>query len=292
MDINTYYLKFIPDPDDIVYVKLAHDGSSEKGFYMDLLEYNNIQGFVLQTEVTRKTKDYRKAFKYDEIYACIVLNSTNKDGVISVDLSYKKIKEEDRPALKTKYIFMSKLNLLIHDLIKLNFWNSTELYEETFLRIIPNGKELQKLDIELEYNKILRDNSLIFSADTKIPEDVRNKYLDYLKEHIIIYPVEMYKDIELIVLDSDALNKIKEIFDVNTLVKNTTIEYLASPLYRISTIDNGNNKCNENIRNLIEIIKERAKKFSTKINTDNPEVVTKEQFCSYKKMVDESKIIV
>ena len=291
MEINTYYLKSIPDPDDIVYVKLADGGSSEKGFYMELLEYNNIQGFVLQTEVTRKKKDYRKAFKYDEVFACIVLNSTNKDGVISVDLSYKKIKEEDRPALKTTYIFVSKLNLLIHDLIKLNFWDSTELYEETFLRMIPNGKELQKLDIELEYNKILRDNTLLFSADTKIPEDVRNKYLDYLKEHIIIYPVEIYKDIELIVLDSDALNKIKEIFDVNTLVKNTTIEYLASPLYRISTIDTGNDKCNENIRNLIEIIKERAKKFSTRINTDNPEVITKEQYCSYKKMIDESKVI-
>jgi|688.fasta_scaffold23806_8 translation initiation factor 2 subunit 1 len=291
MEINTHYLKSIPDLDDIVYVKLADNGSSEKGFYMELLEYNNIQGFVLQTEVTRKKKDYRKAFKHDEIYACIVLNSTNKNGVISVDLSYKKIKEEDRPALKLKYIFMSKLNLFIHDLIKLNFWNSTELYEETFLKIIPNGKELQKIDIELEYNKILRNNSLLFSSDTKIPEDIRNKYLDYLKEHIIIYPVEMYKDIEFIVLDSDALNKIKEIFDVNTLIKNTTVEYLASPLYRISTIDNGNEKCNENINNLIEIIKERAKKFSTRINIDNPEVVIKEQFCSYKKMIDESKVI-
>lgn len=285
MQVNTYYLRNIPESGDIVFATLSDETCSDKGFYMNLLEYNNTIGFVLQTEVAKKLVDYRKTFRSGKIYALLVLNSEEKNGRVVIDLSYKKIKEEDRPALETKYIFISKLNMLIHDLIKLKLWDDRELYEETFLRLIPSGKDANANNVELIYNEILKKCETLFSADTKISQDVVEKYLDHLRKHITISPVEMYKEINVIILESNAINKIKEIFDVNMLIPNTTIEYHTAPFYRINTIGIDETKCKENINALIDAIKAKASKYSLRMNTDGEYVTIKEQSCFYKKSV-------
>ena len=80
-----------PELHDIVFVKLKDIKSNDMGNYVDLIDYDNIEGLILCTEITKYNSNIKKIVKRDEIFPVVIINTDN-----GYDLSYSKIKNESK----------------------------------------------------------------------------------------------------------------------------------------------------------------------------------------------------
>ena len=73
----------LPKVHEIVFAKLSYSKSGI-GNYVKLVEYDNIEGLVLCTEITKYKSDLKSLIKNDEVFPLVVLSATDK----GIDLSY------------------------------------------------------------------------------------------------------------------------------------------------------------------------------------------------------------
>ena len=112
------YSNKFPVVGDIVFVKLSNKKHSEFGNYVNLVEYNNIEGLVLCTEISKYKSDLKSLVKLGEIFPVIVLNVENNNQNVTIDLSYSKIKNNQSELLKNCYNSQNK----IYNFIKNIHW--------------------------------------------------------------------------------------------------------------------------------------------------------------------------
>lgn len=104
-----FYEHELPAVDDIVVISptLVQD----MGIYANLLEYNNIEGFMVRSEVTRRRiKSIKKYIKIGKQEFTVVLNINDK----YIDLSKKRTTDSNIQQFKSKY----KRHKSIHNVIK------------------------------------------------------------------------------------------------------------------------------------------------------------------------------
>lgn len=109
--ICRFYRKDFPDEGELVVTEVSH--INESGGYVDLLEYNRLEGLILPTEVTTKrVKSVKKLLKIGkkEIMCIIRVDKEKK----YIDLSKKKVKVEEAEE-KEKFYKKSKL---VHNILK------------------------------------------------------------------------------------------------------------------------------------------------------------------------------
>lgn len=74
-----YYEQKFPKVDEYVIVKI--DTLTEMGAYVSLLEYNNIEGLIQQTELSRrKVKSETKMARIGKTEVCVVLHVDKTKG--------------------------------------------------------------------------------------------------------------------------------------------------------------------------------------------------------------------
>ena len=104
--INYFYNKKFPDIDEIVLVKVVKSDINV-GYYVELLEYNNIPAFINISEVSkRRVKSLRKIICNNKIIPLIVINIDKENGYI--DLSKKSLYEGDLEKFYNGYEYAKK----------------------------------------------------------------------------------------------------------------------------------------------------------------------------------------
>jgi translation initiation factor 2 subunit 3 len=103
-----YYKKLVPEIDDIVVCKI--NKISDIGIYVNLLEYNDIEGYVPLKELT--THKYRKLsgiVKENDIEYIKVINIDKN----YIDLSRKYIDEDEKTKVLNRYILLKRIYKII-----------------------------------------------------------------------------------------------------------------------------------------------------------------------------------
>ena len=209
----------IPQPDTICFVKLStkyNIKSNDLGLYVNLVDYGMIEGYIPLTELTKWRVNIQKILKYDKIYPCIV-HSIDKE---IVNLSYYRIKEEERERLLNQFEYAQRINSMC-ELVKSKKLIESHMYNDS--------------SIEELYKLILENPELYFSSDV----------IDTIKSKITIEPYESLKEFKLIICEDDGINKLKKILglfqeyisntdniDKNNIM-NCSIECVSSPIYAI-----------------------------------------------------------
>lgn len=74
-----FYEKEYPDVDDVVIVKVKN--IAEMGAYVSLLEYNNIEGMILMSELSRRRiRSINKIIRVGKIEAVMVIRVDKEKG--------------------------------------------------------------------------------------------------------------------------------------------------------------------------------------------------------------------
>ena len=200
-----------PSLHEIVFVELLNN-SSDMGNYVRLVDYDNLEGLILCTEITRYKSNLKTLVKQDEIFPVIVISTSN-----GYDLSYSKIKQDHKILLKECYQYQQRLYKLIKTIttelninqdiidliIKYNF--DPKIY-------IDSINSNTNLCVE-SYNNILIDSDILFKKFSVNTTDIKNNFKSQLNTHLEIKPYFVQKEFKLLIFDNQSLDKLKEILN-------------------------------------------------------------------------------
>lgn len=245
---------------EIVFVELLNN-SSDMGNYVRLVDYDNLEGLILCTEITRYKSNLKTLVKQDEIFPVIVISTSN-----GYDLSYSKIKQDQRILLKECYQYQQRLHKLIktitdelninHDIIDL-------IIKYNFDPKIYNDSINANINLCLEsYNNALIDSDILFKKFSVNATDIQNNFKSQLNTHLEIKPYFVQKEFKLLIFDNQSLDKLKEILNKLKNIKlddNDNINYIlecrSSPIYQYKLIHTNLEKIEEKINIIDDKIK-------------------------------------
>jgi len=206
------------------------------GNYVDFVDYDNIEGLILCTEITKYNANIKKIVKRDEIFPVVIIDINNNN----YDLSYSKIKDDSRNLLKECYEYSIKIFKLINkvsnninldnsirdNLIKYNI--SNKVYENS----INSKQNLYKI----LYETILKNPSKLFenndenNDDNNFDNTIVDKFSKNIKDNLIIKPNIIHKEFKLLMFEEHSLYKLKEM--INKIKQlNISVECKSSPIY-------------------------------------------------------------
>jgi len=228
---------------DIVFVTIKD--FSDRGTYCNLLEYNNAEGFILNTELDKRVYDPKKQFVFRKTYPMVVLASSPK----AIDLSYKKVRLEEREPLLTKFIAISKIKLLVDEFLFLFPLDQKTVYELTLWKFF----EVSHLDdpATIQYNFLKHPETFVEHLMETYPEESK-EFVKDMKSRITYTELTMAQEFTLIVCDEDAITKLKNILEY--FGEKTEISYISSPRYQIITSGETEEICNKNIQDCVDNI--------------------------------------
>ncbi len=261
-----------PELHEIVFVQVSEKNKDEN--YVQLVDYDNIDGLVLCTEISKYNSNIKKVVKRNEIFPVVII-STEK----GYDLSYSKIKNDSRILLKECYDYQKKIYNLINkisNILNINEESKNELIKvnldpSIYDECINSNKNLPK---EL-YESILIKSNILFEniENIKFDEKIIKNFNIEIQKLIIKKPTIIQKDFKLLIFDENSLEILKEILNKIETIDITDIQNMeynveckSSPIYyyRISNTDI--NLINEFVKNIDDKIKEITENYNCNFN--------------------------
>lgn len=269
------YLNNKPSLHDIVFVQLGTSSDKSIGNYVQMVEYDNLEGLVLCTEITRFKSNLKTLVKRDEIFPVVVISTSN-----GFDLSYSKIRKSSRTLLQDCYKYQVKISGLI-DIIcnDLNLSDDTKkniikynLNPKIYEQSVNEDKNLCK---EL-YDSILVNSDILFEKFEKIDDinDIKNNFKICLSQHITINPYIIQKEFKLLLIDSQSLKNLKDLLQkIKNINIDTEYKYdiacRTSPYYFYKICGNELIELEEKIKYIDDMINNICLDYTCEINTEN-----------------------
>jgi len=187
-----FYKNHYPEIDDVVMVNVRY--LKEMGAYGNLLEYHDIEGMILLSELSRRRiRSINKLIRVGR-QECVVVIRVDKDKGY-IDLSKRRVSPEEVVKCEAKFANAKTVNSILRHVGELMGYKSDEeleaLYEKTawyfdskhkkpgfsyemFKHAVQNPTVLDELDIDEETKKCLYDNICrkLTPAQTKLRADI------------------------------------------------------------------------------------------------------------------------
>jgi translation initiation factor 2 subunit 1 len=277
-----YPNNFRPYLHDIVFVQLIHTNkTNDTGNYVKLVEYDNIEGLVLCTEITKYKSNLKSLVKPDEIFPVVIISTSN-----GYDLSYSKIKHDQRQLLKDCYTFQEKIYKLIKKIsTELNITNDIiELILKYNLnpKIYVDSNNSNKNLCEQYYYEILNNSDILFDKFQFNVDNIKVMFKNQIKSHLEIKPYHVIKEFKLSVYDNNSLDKLKSILNkiknISNNQENLTyiLECKSSPIYQYKLVHDKLEEIEKYIKNIDESITNICSEYNCVIEIkENYDIIKK-----------------
>ena len=127
MSCRMYENEF-PEIDDVVMVQVR--SIAEMGAYVALLEYNNIEGMILLSELTRRRiRSVNKLIRVGKQEVCMVLRVDREKGYI--DLSKRRVSPEDVQKCDERFQRSKAVHSIVRHVSEVQHIDMEELYRMT-----------------------------------------------------------------------------------------------------------------------------------------------------------------
>jgi translation initiation factor 2 subunit 1 len=231
-----FYEPKYPEVDEIVMVEI--NSITEMGVYVSVVEYNNIEGVILLSELSRRRiRSLSKLIKVGRIEPASVLRVDKDKGYI--DLSKRRVSTEDASQCderyqKSKIVYWimsrvaSALQLDLEGLYYKITWPLTEIY----------GHALEAFRL-----MALKPDEVLAKLEEKLEEPLRSTLLNTVMRITISQPFKGSAVLELSCFQYDGVLAIEESMkvakDVSTELVHVNIKLLAAPIYvlTMTTLD-------------------------------------------------------
>lgn len=229
------YVNEFPEVDEVVMVQVKR--VAEMGAYVQLLEYNNIEGMILLSELTRRRiRSVSKLIKVGRIEPVMVLRVDKEKGYI--DLSKRRVSPEDIQACEDRY----NKSKMVHSIMRhVSETTSTDLHS---LYISLGWPLYAKHGHAFNaFKAMVNDHNLIFSDSSLdnevINASVKQALIKDICRRMTPQPLKIRADVELTCFSSDGIECIKDAMraaeKVSTDECKVKVSLIASPLYVVTT---------------------------------------------------------
>ena len=235
-----YEAKF-PEVDEVVMVQVK--SIAEMGAYVQLLEYNNIEGMILLSELTRRRiRSVSKLIKVGRVEPVMVLRVDKEKGYI--DLSKRRVSPEDVAACEEKYNKSKMVHSIMRHTAETTTATLVDLYEhmawplyakyghcfEAFKMMVTNPdavlEELRKPD-----------------GSPAVDDAVKDALVKDIRRRMTPQPLKIRADVEMTCFEYDGVMRIQDAMRAaaatSTPECEVKVSLVASPLYvaTCSTLD-------------------------------------------------------
>ncbi|KAL7665108.1 S1 motif domain-containing protein [[Candida] zeylanoides] len=225
-----YYENKYPEVDEVVMVNVQE--IAEMGAYVKLLEYDNIEGMVLLSELSRRRiRSIQKLIRVGKNEVAVVLRVDKEKGYI--DLSKRRVSAEDIVKCDERY----NKSKAVHSILR-HCAEKFSIPLETLYTTI--GWPLsRKYGHAYDAFKLSITDPTIFESVEAPSSDVLDELKLYISRRLTPQPIKIRADIEVSCFSYEGIDAIKKALkaaeDESTEQMAVKAKLVAAPLYVIST---------------------------------------------------------
>lgn len=271
-----FYQHKYPEVDDVVMVNVRN--IAEMGAYVNLLEYNNIEGMILLSELSRRRiRSINKLIRVGKNECVVVIRVDKEKGYI--DLSKRRVSPEEVKKCEAKYSNAKTVHSILRHTAEILKYETDEQLEELYT------KTAWTLDTNLKgvgkafdaFKKAVTDHSVLDELD--LDEDTKKVLLNNITQRLMPQAMKCRADIQVSCFTHEGIDAVKE-----ALLKGLEndkeempikINLIAPPTYVITTTtmnrEEGLKALEESIKAIEKVIISKSGTFTIQ---QAPKVVT------------------
>jgi len=220
------YEKKYPDVDELVVVNVK--SIAEMGAYVSLLEYNNIEGMILLSELSRRRiRSISKLIRVGRQEVVVVLRVDKEKGYI--DLSKRRVSPEEVVKCEEKYNKSKAVHSIMRHVSETMQRNLEELYVQIAWPLYT------KFGHAYDAFKIAITEPDSVFQDIAIPEDVKTCLVKNIQRRLTPQPVKVRADLEVTCFHYEGIDAIKSALKageaLSSVDSSISIKLVAPPLY-------------------------------------------------------------
>jgi len=228
-----FYEEPFPEIESLVMVNVRN--IAEMGAYVTLLEYNNIEGMILLSELSRRRiRSINKLIRVNRNEVVMVLRVDKEKGYI--DLSKRRVSPEDVAKCEERYNKAKAVHRVMRHVADRQGKSLENLYEIVGWPLYKKyGHAYDALKLCLT-----GENDDVFEACPEMDGETKTCLVDYVKKKLSPQPIKIRADIEVTCFAYEGINAIKEAL-IQGQEKSVDecpiqIKLIAPPMYVMTTM--------------------------------------------------------
>mmetsp|Transcript_17725 Transcript_17725/g.21509 ORF Transcript_17725/g.21509 Transcript_17725/m.21509 type:complete len:315 (+) Transcript_17725:124-1068(+) len=260
-----FYEQEYPEVDECVMVLVKN--IADMGAYVELVEYNNIEGMILLSELSRRRiRSINKLIRVGKMEVAMVMRVDKEKGYI--DLSRRRVTPEDVVKCDERYSKGKAVNSIMRNIAETTGQKLLTLNEKIAW---PLGKKPFKTTHEA-FRMAISDPDAVFGK-LDIDKVTLDKLLTVIRRKLTPQPIRIRADIEVTCFAEEGIDAIREALlageAASTKEVPIKIKLIAPPLYVMLTTalekKSGIAAVNEAIDVVRKSITERSGRLQVKI---------------------------
>lgn len=228
---SRFYSEKYPEVEDVVMVNVF--SIAEMGAYVHLLEYNNIEGMILLSELSRRRiRSINKLIRVGKTEPVVVIRVDKEKGYI--DLSKRRVSPEDVEKCSERFAKAKAVDLLLRHVANLLEYDTDEQLEELYQKTAwyfekKYNSKTAAYDI---FKKSVEDPTLF--DECNLDDNLKNMLLVNIKRKLASPIVKIRADIECSCYGYEGIDAVKAALNAGLVVDEDTppirINLIAPPL--------------------------------------------------------------
>lgn len=257
-----FYKEKYPEVEDVVMVNVR--SIAEMGAYVHLLEYNNIEGMILLSELSRRRiRSINKLIRVGKTEPVVVIRVDKEKGYI--DLSKRRVSPEDVEKCTERFSKAKAVNSILRHVAELLQYETDEQLEELYQKTAWHFEDkLKKKASAYDFFKqAVLDPSILLECG--LDEKTKEVLLNNIKRKLTSQAVKIRADIEVACYGYEGIDAVKAALRAGLACSTEElpikINLIAPPLYVMTTstpekqdglkaLNNAINKIEETITNM------------------------------------------
>jgi len=270
LDCRFYEPKY-PEIESLVMVNVRT--VADMGAYVSLLEYNNIEGLILLSELSRRRiRSINKLIRVGRNEVVMVLRVDKDKGYI--DLSKRRVSPEDVAACEDKFNKAKAVHGVLRHLAERRKLVLEDLYERIAWPLYKKyGHAYDAFKIALAEESMGDGVEDPFESLTDVPADVIDELKMYIRRRLAPQPIKIRADVEVSCFTYAGIDAIRDALFAGiacgTENSPIRIRLIAPPIYVLSTMalekDAGIALLQKAIDVILEKISEKGGKLDVKM---------------------------
>jgi len=269
-----FYEQKFPEVDDVVMVNVR--SIAEMGAYVTLSEYNNIEGMILLSELSRRRiRSIQKLIRVGRSECVVVLRVDKEKGYI--DLSKRRVSAEEAKKCEEKFNKGKQVNSILRHVADLENADIEMLYTASAWKLDKKfGGPAKSYDA---FRLAITDNPAIFDEIELESPKLKKALMDNVRRRLTPQPIKIRSDIEVACYAYEGINAVKDALRAGLAVSEqdlqVKINLIAPPLYVVTTVSLDKDKGVDILKKALAAIKEiiTQKKGSLSVKME-PRAVT------------------
>merc|ERR1712050_344672 len=198
-----FYEQQYPDIESLVVVTVRH--IADMGAYVSLLEYNNIEGMILLSELSRRRiRSINKLIRVGRNEVVMVLRVDQEKGYI--DLSKRRVSPEDVQKCDERFQRSKAVHSILRHVSEVQHIDMEALYRLTAWPLYEKFGHAYEA-----FRAAITDPDTIFSQENMpgLEAALKDAMLDNIKKRLTPTAVKIRADIEVTCFEYQGINAIK-----------------------------------------------------------------------------------